>query len=844
MLETWFAKTATVFRTSSARRWLGVLPPGVWIIIAVVAFVGGRFLWVQAGRPAHRQEITEAFGSVSLFYGVPQMNHDGSRIIYVATGDNGYGLFLCDTATGHKQIVFEENGLGERGGSFDMRVWPWSPDDSAFIYTAHDKLIISPVKEESGAAKPVVIDIPQVSEVVWLAPGEFVYCSNGRLGDARKLAGGKWITRSLPAKGGVSSLTAISTNTIAWLSGNLICQLGLNEPVTSTNSSLVVPAPVVTVSPLTNGLALWLDASTLSLADQMPVTALADLSGKKNDAIPNRNPPSYNSPTNSRALHGKGTIHFTSANSITNATGLKTGRCLGLTNTMPRSVFAVLRRDASRQMMAVNIGEAGGHGTYFGINDQADALYLPGGWDFLDNKAEPSSANWNLLEVVYDGTNQEGYVNGTFKGGATFHLNTVDKVVEIGLRTGRNAAGSDGNFAELLIYNRALAPDERRQVEDYLSRKWFGGKFKPDPSSPEWFDTQMDGLVGLSWSKASGQFLLRRTVKDHGSLWWFNPNVDGTNRMSPMSQSNSLHNVEWIGGENVVGLSRDPGHRGVVLADATGTEKKRWLEHADIQRFTVMPDRRQLLILGTITNELSAEIWLFDLDSGQVRPLVDCSDHPSPLARSITPFNASIKLPSGRSVNCVIYSPPHFDRHKKYPLLLGDTVLNDSIYRYQGSLWAPAMASCGAYVVIIERGSWFGGIEQWGGNVMGVYENLVRDPCIDLQQVYLIGASAETRFMGELITKTPGLWNGAIFLNPTALPDFSESPMFQSRPKILISAGSEEHEDDRFKKYQADALNYGAMVDFIIHPGEQHHLVGNAAQLERTKAMMHFIFEE
>jgi len=34
------------------------------------------------------------------------------------------------------------------------------------------------------------------------------------------------------------------------------------------------------------------------------------------------------------------------------------------------------------------------------------------------------------------------------------------------------------------------------------------------------------------------------------------------------------------------------------------------------------------------------------------------------------------------------------------------------------------------------------------------------------------------------------------------------------------------------------------MVDYIIHAGEGHHVVGNAAQLERTRAIMHFMFEE
>ena len=46
------------------------------------------------------------------------------------------------------------------------------------------------------------------------------------------------------------------------------------------------------------------------------------------------------------------------------------------------------------------------------------------------------------------------------------------------------------------------------------------------------------------------------------------------------------------------------------------------------------------------------------------------------------------------------------------------------------------------------------------------------------------------------------------------------------------------------QKFQAEALKSGVLVEYVIHPGENHHLIGNAAQLERNHAMMHFIFEE
>jgi hypothetical protein len=359
-----------------------------------------------------------------------------------------------------------------------------------------------------------------------------------------------------------------------------------------------------------------------------------------------------------------------------------------------------------------------------------------------------------------------------------------------------------------------------------------------------WLDPKISGLTGFDYSKESGRFLVHCSEKGRDSLWRLESRTNVSMDATLLMQGRLLEDAQWTGSGTFACVSHQPNHSGLVLADLSGHEKDLLLKGSQISWFKVSPDQKKVLFFGNVSNEPAAGIWRYDLNSGELQPVVSGSEYPSIYAKKLVPFHGVIKLPSGRGVNCVIYPPAHFDRHKKYPLLLGNTELNNSIYRFQGSLWAPAMASCGAYVVIIERPRWFVGIEKWGENVMGVYKSLAQDPCIDTQQIYLIGASAETEYMSELMAKKPDQWKGAIFLNPITLPDFSKSPLFQTRPKILISAGSEESETDRFKKYQVDALNQGVMVDFIIHPGEQHHMVGNSAQLERTKAMMHFMFEE
>jgi hypothetical protein len=128
--------------------------------------------------------------------------------------------------------------------------------------------------------------------------------------------------------------------------------------------------------------------------------------------------------------------------------------------------------------------------------------------------------------------------------------------------------------------------------------------------------------------------------------------------------------------------------------------------------------------------------------------------------------------------------------------------------------------------------------------VQGLYEQLKNDPTVDTRRVYLFAASAETHYLSQLVETNPAPWRGLILLNPSQLPDFSQSPRFQLRPKMLLDAGGEEHEENRFKKYQKDALNSGVVVEFYTHQGETHRMVGTGPKLERARELKHFIFEE
>ena len=816
---------------------------GALIAAFVILFVAGRMLWIKASRPAHLKEIASAYGAVTLFSEKLQLNRDGSKFTYLATSDKGYGLFFYDADKNQKQIICDEHGIGTFGSISDIHAWPWSPDGSTFVYSAQDNLIVY-VPDNPKASQQLTVGTNAVTDLVWLNPSTFAYLANKtNFCYAQKQSDGQWQPHELTQAKGITSLTAVDANTVAWLQDGLICRINVKEGAAGSANSAVAQ-DTDTRRPPTDGLKLWLDASTLQQADQTALPGMRDLSASENNAVPNGLPPIFNGPGSARALNGKGTIHFASTGSATNATGLKTRDPIGITGNAPRSVFAVMRHDPGKVML-INIGDYASRFGFFGVEEEDRLLYLPRIWNRFSNRIIYRSRNWNILGVIYDGASQSGYANGELVVTNNVRVDTVDNMVEIGRRVagadGKNAAGADGDFAELLIYDRALDNKERQQVTGYLKSKWLANPDGAIQSPFVWCDPQISGVAGLAYDKQSGQFLLHQngTLKD--SLWRYDP---GTGESSMIAEASAIKSPQWWGTNVCYYAHFNSGTNAILLADALGTKKTPLLACEDLYLFQAASDGGKLLMVGTFSNEPAMGIWQYDLAAEKLRSLVAYSDYPSGFVKKINPVRGPIKLASGRSVQCTIYAPPNLDPRKKYPLVIGDSYLRPADNGGDGHLWMENLAACGAYVVYIERPNWMGKIDKWGEDVMGVYKNLAQNHRVDTDRVFLFGISAETPYVSAFATNSPNLWKGIIFLSPIVLPDFSGSTRLRPMPKIIISIGGEEHRGDWLKQYQQKAIESGVMVETIIHSGERHYVLGNAALLERNRAFMRFIFEE
>jgi len=348
-------------------------------------------------------------------------------------------------------------------------------------------------------------------------------------------------------------------------------------------------------------------------------------------------------------------------------------------------------------------------------------------------------------------------------------------------------------------------------------------------------------MTALDYSKERGEFLICRTENGRDSIWRLST-AAGASPVQVM-QGQSLRDAQWAGGDKFVYASQLDTRSWIKLADLSGGGGKQLLElwgNGTFQWFRLTPDQKQVFLLGSISNEPAPGIWRCDLASGAWREVRSSSDYPSPQAQAVIAIHKPMTLPGG-NVTVTIFRPANFDSRKKHPLLIGDTAISTSIY---GEPFMKSVAACGATVAVVDRPNWTPGLNQWVVNVQALYETLKNDPTVDTRRVFVFAVSGETGYLSQMVATNSAPWRGIIMLNPGFLPDFSQSPRLHPMPKMLLDDGGEQHQEERFKQFQRDALNAGVVVEYYLHPGETHRMVGEAGRLERVQEEMRFIFEE
>ena len=306
-------------------------------------------------------------------------------------------------------------------------------------------------------------------------------------------------------------------------------------------------------------------------------------------------------------------------------------------------------------------------------------------------------------------------------------------------------------------------------------------------------------LKDFSCSGTNRVFLLNVVQAGIGSLWRYIDTGPGSASPALVTSVGTVENWAPVNGARhgcAFFCVRPENNALFVMEDATA-EPVKLFPRGEVQAFNATPDGRQLFITGMVSNEPAAGIWQYNLATAKLRNVVPGRGERLAVAQRVTIQHGTFTLPTGVKLGYTLWRPPGYDRHRhrKYPLVLGNTFYGkgEALYQRssQGPPWAPALAQCGAYVFVVRRASWMGGIEKWADNVLGAYQMLSHNLAFDRDQVYIFGASAETIFLNDFCVKHPDLFRGVMLLNPSRLIDVKSLPRSQPAPKLLISVGEQ-----------------------------------------------------
>ena len=156
-------------------------PRAILLVVTVPLCVLGLHLLALIQRPPHLNQVVAELGSISRFMRDPVVNHAGTKLLFVKTTDNGYGVFLCDLASGQRKLIYEEMERGSGFGDLDESLLGWSPDDKLLAYSRHsDQWELAVCDGETGASVAVLPVDHFIPSAAWLTSKSFVFADSER----------------------------------------------------------------------------------------------------------------------------------------------------------------------------------------------------------------------------------------------------------------------------------------------------------------------------------------------------------------------------------------------------------------------------------------------------------------------------------------------------------------------------------------------------------------------------------------------------------------------------------------------------------------------------------------
>jgi autotransporter-associated beta strand protein len=302
------------------------------------------------------------------------------------------------------------------------------------------------------------------------------------------------------------------------------------------------------------------------------------------------------------ALNGRAVL------SVTGTTALWTLNNLGISGGQDRTLFVVGCRKNSGSMFFAHEGPTGANNLAFGISSETANLYnYTWGNDItLGIRTNGTYEIYDFMIASSNGTANLISGGALSSGSRTLVPNTTDSKLYLGSRPG---TASQGNLAEVIVFNRALTAAERTQVEAYLQAKWFMVSTSPLPSAGNVAlaaGTKLD-LNGASQAVAglSGSGLVTNgTLSVNGTVAPGGTNVIGTLTLAvPTTLSGTLlADVALDGTSDCLTVQGSLNLKGMAL---------------QIQNLTLLKPGKQYVIARCAVNGLTGPFTSTNLDSSR-----------------------------------------------------------------------------------------------------------------------------------------------------------------------------------------------------------------------------------
>ncbi len=295
---------------------------------------------------------------------------------------------------------------------------------------------------------------------------------------------------------------------------------------------------------ITQGLVLRLDAETGVTKTSTKVTAWSDASGLGNNLTSIGNPQLVTG-----ALNGRSVIHFDGVGDQLKGVAQQAGGLPG--GAADRSVFVVAKYDETGYG-GFSYGSAATNRT-FGTVVAPNGNLAVQGWG-TTNDANSGVAGvgqgWLIQGTVLNANQLTHYKNGALIDARTRSYNTLvgtGSIIMVGAEID-GAPQLDMSVAEILVYDRALSPQERQQVESYLQNKYFHVNQSPvavnDGGAA--FTTAANAsfttgnVLSNDSDPDSGDILSVQSIDTTGTLGQVTSNNNGTFNYNPNGQFNTL----------------------------------------------------------------------------------------------------------------------------------------------------------------------------------------------------------------------------------------------------------------------------------------------------------------